>query len=116
MINTLVSSDAHLQVFGGHSIPSPYSNSLPLSGTLRYCNGGIDVYDGQAWMTVSTNVSVGLSASANDAISWAITKMLEERNWEVEAKKNESVRLAYENMKTAEKQLKTTLILSKEVV
>ena len=93
-----------------------YNNtSMPMTGMLRYHSGGrIDVFDGNSWITVSGSSTINLSPSAEQAITWAIQKQKEEAELEKLSKEHPAVAAAYENLKRAEEQLKTTIILSKD--
>lgn len=79
-------------------------------------NSSIEVYDGSSWITMSTNnyATVGLNSVAQSVINWAMQKMAEEKELEQLTKEHPAVKLAYENMKKAAEQLKTTIILSKD--
>lgn len=93
-----------------------YSNNInPLSGTIRYNQyGQTEIFDGHSWIPHNFNPTVALSPDACEAISWALKKMLEEKELEQKAKNNPAVKAAIDNLRRAEEQLKTTLILSKE--
>lgn len=96
----------------------PYVNmSNPSAGMLRY-NGNtqnVEVYDGTMWLLLASNYpSINLSQSAQDAIAWAMRKMTEEETVKRLAEKNLAINAAYNNLKKAEEQLKTTIHLSKD--
>jgi len=115
MINGINASSPHIQVTGGESSGMYYNTSGMSAGMVRYYNNGFQVYDGMTWLTIANNyASVGLTASANDAINWAIQKMQEDRELQELAKKHPSVKAAYESVQRAQEQLKTTIILSKD--
>ena len=93
-----------------------YNNtSMPAAGSLRYHSGGrIDVCDGNGWMTVAGTAQVSLTPDALSAIDWAIKKCREEQEMEELSKIHPAVKLALDNMRKAEEQLKITMILSKD--
>lgn len=93
-----------------------YNNSsMPMAGMLRYHSGGrVEVYDGNSWQTVSSTSQINLSPDAVLALEWAIKKRAEEQSLEQLCKDNPAVKAAYDLMKRAEDQLKTTIILSKD--
>ena len=93
-----------------------YNNTgQPAAGTLRYHSGGkVDVFDGVSWMQVGGYQSIDLSVDAQAALEWAMMKRREEQELERLAKESPAVKAAYENVKRAEEQLKTTIILSKD--
>jgi len=75
----------------------------------------IDVWDGTAWQQLSLSYpTVSLNNSAVSAINWAMTKMAEEAQLDELSKKHPAIKAAYEALKRAEDQLKTTIILSKD--
>lgn len=116
MINN-ISGSGNIIVTGGSSFMPFVNMSNPSAGMVRY-NGNnqcIEVYDGLTWLTMNSNhVGIGLTDTANAAISWVMNKMAEEKDLEELSKKNPAVEAAYNNFKKAEEQLKTTIILSKE--
>jgi len=93
-----------------------YNNTnMPMTGMLRYHSGGrVDVYDGNSWITVSGNANISLSPDAEQAITWAIQKQREERELEKLSLNHPAIAAARENLRRAEEQLKTTIILSKD--
>lgn len=114
-MQTLVSSSAFLTVQGPYS-PNVYNNGMLNVGTMRYNPGSarVEVYDGSAWQILELSSTIGLSWDADNAIRWAIDKMREEQEIKNLAMSNESVKIALDNVKKAEEQLKTTIILSRE--
>ena len=115
MIRGIQSSGPFLTVVGGDTSGTYYNTTGMSAGMVRYYNNAFEVYDGMSWLQVSGSyASVGLTPSATDAISWAMKKMQEERELEKLSEEHPAVKAAYENMKRAAEQLKTTIILSKE--
>ena len=116
MINN-ISGMNNVVVYGGSSF-MPYVNmSNHSAGMVRY-NGStqsMEVYDGASWLQLTSNhANIDLSGTANAAITWAMRKMTEEAELERLAAEHPAVKAAYENMKRAAEQLKTTIILSKD--
>ncbi len=110
-----IQGNGHVVIEGGYFNTFPPSSAASMSGMLRYNLGNIEGYDGYNWHVITSGfVTVNLSHYANEAIDWAVKKMAEEREIENMARTNLVVRSAYENLKNAEKQLKTTIILSKD--
>jgi hypothetical protein len=112
-----IGGSGYIIVNGGN--PSgPYINSnsgQSMIGMVRYHNNNLEVYDGYTWMQISTGyASIDLSSAASSAISWAMTKMAEEAKLELLSKEHPAIMAAYNNLKRAEEQLKTTIILSKD--
>jgi hypothetical protein len=103
-----------------HTGPAPYVYGKIDGqgvGTVLYNTKtqNLDVWDGTAWQQITfSHPTVSLNSSAVDAISWAMTKMAEDAKLEDLSKEHPAVKAAYENLKRAEEQLKTTIILSKD--
>ena len=115
MIKGINAQGMFTQVTGGSPGSNYYQTGQPMSGMTRYYNNNLEVYDGNMWQQVSSSyASVGLSAVAEDAINWAIGKMNEERHYKELAEKHPAVKAALDNLKRAEQQLTTTIILSKD--
>lgn len=100
----------------GHNGQTYYNNtSQPAAGMLRYHSGGrVEVYDGNSWLTCSGSANINLSPDAERALTWAIQKQREEQELEKLSKEHPAVQAAIENLRRAEEQLKTTIILSKD--
>ena len=90
-------------------------NNKSMVGMVRYNGSHLEVYDGSAWLIMSTSpVNIELTGSANAAIAWAMGKMAEEAELQRMADSHPAVKAAYENMKRAAEQLTATIILSKD--
>ena len=100
----------------GHNGQTYYNNtSQPAAGMLRYHSGGrVEVYDGNSWITCSGSANINLSPDAERALAWAIQKQREEQELEKLASGHPAVQYALENLRRAEEQLKTTIILSRD--
>jgi hypothetical protein len=107
-----------IDVQGGGSGTYVYGNTSAQGvGNMRYDTSKqqIEVWDGNNWQQLNMAYpTVSLNSSAVSAISWAMTKMAEEARLEELSKKHPAISAAYENLKRAEEQLKTTIILSKD--
>ena len=115
MIKGIKSSSPHITLTGGDPSGVYYNTSGMSAGMVRYYNNAFEVYDGSIWIQITNQyANVALSASADTAINWAMKKMQEERELEHLAIEHPAVKAAYENMKRASEQLKTTIILSKD--
>lgn len=116
MINS-IGGASHVIVTGGSSY-MPYVNmSNHRAGMMRYNsnNRTMEVYDGHIWLQLNHgHADIDLSPSANAAIAWAMNKMAEEAELQQMVKDCPAVRAAYEALKRAGEQLKTTIILSKD--
>jgi hypothetical protein len=103
------------QVSGGSPSGNYYQTGQPMSGMTRYVSNNLEVYDGSSWQQIgSSYASIGLTANAEAAINWALSKMNEEAELEKLSSEHPAVKAAYDNMKRAAEQLKATIILSKE--
>ena len=100
----------------GHNGQTYYNNtSQPAAGMLRYHSGGrVEVFDGNSWITCSGSANITLSPVAEQAITWAIQKQREEQELENLAQDHPAIQAALENLRKAEEQLKTTIILSRD--
>lgn len=107
-----------IDVQGGGSGPYVYGKVDGQGvGTVLYNTKTqhLDVWDGNAWQQITlSHPTVNLNSSAVSAITWAMEKMAEEARLEELSKKHPAINAAYENLKRAEEQLKTTIILSKD--
>jgi hypothetical protein len=86
-----------IDVTGGFRPPyiSPGSQS---AGMIRYNTNSqvTEVYDGNAWLTVSSTPSVSLTSSTLEVIDWARKKMQEEKNLEQLMNRHPGLRDTYE--------------------
>ena len=107
-----------IDVQGGGSGPYVYGKVDGQGvGTVLYNtkNQQLEVWDGNAWQQITmSQPTVSLNSSAVSAINWAMTKMAEDAKLEELSKKHPAIKAAYEALKRAEDQLKTTIILSKD--
>lgn len=109
MITSVYNSSPYITV----SNPvGPYiSPGAASAGMLRYHNNHMEVYDGNAWLTLGGGSSVGLSSDAEHAISWVLKKMEQERAAQDLAQKHPAVADAIDAVRLAEQQLKTVVAL-----
>ncbi len=115
MINNLTSSSPHLLT---SSYSAPFiGNNGQSAGDVRFNTSTqqMEVYDGVAWIGISVNANLSLSYGAEETIRWAQEKMTEEIELKKLAEENEAVRIALENVKKAQEQLKITAHLAKEI-
>jgi len=114
MINSLTSSSPNLLI---SSYSAPYiGNNGQNAGTVRFNTSTqqMEAYNGSMWINVSTTASVNLSYDAEESIRWVRARMAEEVKLEKLAEENAAVKLALENVKKAQEQLKITAHLVKE--
>ena len=97
-----------------NSLPYIGSSSNPIQGMIRVNGSTVEVFDGGGWIGLSNQVYVGMTPDANDAISWAIKRMEEERAWEKLAESNSAVKIALDNLEEARRQLSITAHLARE--
>ena len=114
MIKGVTSNSPYISV---RSTTSPYINmNTPSAGMMRY-NGNsscVEIYDGSYWKVVNNYEEISLTPQTNEILDWAKKKMQEEKEIAQLAKSHPAVSAALENLKRAEEQLKTTIILSKD--
>ena len=98
------------------STPNIYNNGQLGVGDIRYNPNtqSVEVFDGNMWQMMSIGGTVGMSWEADNAIRWAQNKMREEAELEKLAEENAAVKIALENVKQAQEQLRITTHLAKE--
>ena len=113
-----MSSGRYVQVSGGSD--STYVNGysgLQGVGNMRYntSNQNMEVFDGNNWVQLNMGyASVGLNAEAESLLDWARKKRDEEVEWQRLAEKNESVKIALENLEKARQQVDLIAKLARE--
>jgi len=115
MINNLTSSSPNLLT---SSYTAPYiGNTGQSAGNVRFntMTQQMEVFDGSIWINISMNANLSLSYGAEETIRWAQDKMMEEAKIEKLALENAAVKIALENVKKAQEQLKITAHLAKEI-
>jgi hypothetical protein len=63
---------------------SPWVGSNPnnvFQGQMRFVNNRIEVFDGSGWLPMADNITVGMTATAESALSWAIERQAQEKRW-----------------------------------
>ena len=117
MIKSFTQSSKYVTAFMGSSSDPYFSMSAPSAGMLRF-NGdtrNFEVYNGSSWMSMNgTSASVSMTPDAEQAISWAIQKMAEEKAWKELAENNQAVKIALDNLEQARQQLNITAKLARE--
>ena len=116
MINNVSSYSQHLQASGGSLLPYVSANmSNPIQGMVRVNGTDMEVFDGHSWMKIHQSAAtIGLNRDAEDAITWAIKRMDEKRQWAELAKENKAVKIALDNLEQARQQLAVTAQLARE--
>lgn len=116
MLNRITSSSPHIYAAGGSSLPFVSHNpNNPIQGMLRINGSEMEVFDGSSWVRMyMSNADIGLNGPANDAISWAIKKMDEEKEWKRLSESNQAVKIALDNLEKARQQLDITAKLARE--
>ena len=79
----------------GHPYISPGAQS---AGMTRYNTStqNMEVYDGNAWLTMSSTPSISLDISTMEVLSWARSKMIEEQNLKLLMEKHPGLKDTYE--------------------
>lgn len=116
MINSITSSSQHVYAAGGASLPYvTYNSSNPAQGMLRINGSEMEVFDGNTWMKIyASSANVGLNSDAEQAISWVIKKMKQEKEWYELASSNEAVKIALDQLEQAKTRLELTALLARE--
>jgi hypothetical protein len=102
MIKNLTITSPHLT---GSAYSAPHvGNNGQSAGSVRYntMTQQMEVYDGNSWINISQNASIGLSWTADEAIRWASEKMAEERELKAKLEKYPTLKHAYEQYKIIE--------------
>jgi len=93
-------------IVSGGSTSVPYvsqNNTNPMQGMIRVWGSDMQVFDGNAWMTMSTSyATVDLSADVQTLLQWAREQKIKQANREARIKKNPALQKAFENIKRAE--------------
>lgn len=89
---------------GNTSVPYVNQNSTnPMQGMIRIWGSDMQVFDGNAWMTMSTSyATVDLSPDAQTLLQWAREQRAKHAEREDRIKKNPALQKAWENIKRAE--------------
>jgi len=113
MIKNIVQASSFVTV--SSYMPQVYGSGN-MSGQMRYNTNSqsVEVYDGNNWISISQQASVGLSYEAEEAMRWAINKKREEAEIKELAEKHKAVAAALENLNKAQEQLKIVAHLSKD--
>jgi organic radical activating enzyme len=101
---------------GDTSVPYiPQNTENPIQGMIRIWGTDMQVFTGSSWQTLSTSyATASLDQDILDILAWARKARDEDKELSKLAKDNLAVKSALENMRRAEEQLKTTIILSKD--
>ena len=113
MINNISSYSAYLTV---NANSTPYISQTTNSGAMRFNTvmQVVEVCDGNSWIPISRPASVGLTATAESAINWALKKMSEEEEIRQLAKTNFTIADALATLDQAQRELEVVAILAKE--
>ena len=101
---------------GDTSVPYiPQNSENPIQGMIRIWGTDMQVFTGSSWQTLSTSyATASLDQDILDILAWARKARDEDKELSKLAEDNLAVKSALENMRRAEEQLKTTIILSKD--
>ena len=109
MITSVYNSSPYITV---SSPGGPYiSPGAASAGIVRYHNNHMEVYDGNAWLTLGGGSGVGLTSNAEEALAWAWLKMTQEKAAQDLAQKHPTVADALDAVRLAEQQLQTVVAL-----
>ena len=114
MIKAIHGSDSIFVTESNYSLPY-IDSTRPSAGMVRYKDYNMEVYDGSSWLqAVAGTPHIDLSPEIKEVLAWARQAMQEDKELERLAKEYPAVNAALENVRRAQKQLKTTIILSKD--
>lgn len=97
MINSILGKG---NVVVSHSSSKPYiSPGAQSAGMVRYSpnSQNLEVYDGVAWLQLSTHVEIGLTSETEMLLDWAREKMLEEQRIDELCKQHPGLAKARDN-------------------
>lgn len=106
-----------ITVAGGNtSVPYiPQNTENPIQGMIRIWGSDMQVFTGSGWQTLSTSyATASLDQDILDILAWARKAMEEDKELSKLSEENPAVKIALDNMRRAQEQLKTTIILSKD--
>lgn len=121
MIKTVNGTGRYMMVNGGFPAATYINTSSGYMnvGDVRYNTNmqRLEVYDGNMWIELGTShACVGLTPDAEDAITWAINRLHEDRMLELKAKDNPAIADLLNKKKEIDDQIKMVEILTREEV
>ena len=105
MIKSIVSQGPYLVVNGGYHNYPYFSAGAVGGGQLRWNTNlnEMEVNDGVVWRSLAFNdTNISLTNEAQDALSWALKKMQEERELQQRIARHPGLRDTYEKYKIME--------------
>jgi hypothetical protein len=105
MIKSLVSQGPYLVINGGYHNYPYMSPGAVCAGQLRWNTNTneMEVNDGVSWRSLNANnTSIALTTEAQDALSWAMTKMQQERELNARMQRHPGLRDTWEKFKIME--------------
>ena len=101
MIKGLMGSRGVVVDGGNTSVPYiNQNNNNPMTGMIRVWGTDMQVFDGTAWLSVSTSyATVGLEPTAEEAIKWVRHKMAEEQDLKARMEQHPGLKDAYEKFR-----------------
>ena len=97
--NSFNSNNLVVSQMGGAPYVNPSYSTNNFSGSVRYQNNVLEVFDGGSWMPLSGSCSISLSHEANEAIEWAKKKKREEDQLDVLLEKYPALAETYSQFK-----------------
>jgi len=77
-----ISTSPHLVAHNTGSAPWVSTNpNNAFQGQMRFVNNRIEVFDGGTWLGAMPTITVGMSATAESALAWAIERQAQEKRW-----------------------------------
>jgi len=110
-----ITGGAGITVMGGNPITTYISPGAQSAGMLRYNpnSSNIEVYDGIAWLTLSTSyATVELAPDVQAVVQWAREKMDREKKIKALAERSPAVADAMAAVEHAQQQLDIVTILA----
>ena len=78
----ITNTSPHLVAYNTGSSPWVAANpNHPSQGQVRFVNNRMEVWDGATWLAMHDNITVGMTATAESALAWAIERQAQEKRW-----------------------------------
>jgi hypothetical protein len=114
MIYGIHSNSQWVEVGPANSLPYVADATGPMRGIVRCVSNRYEVWDGHAWVSTGSMVSIDLSHQSKQVMVWAYAKMNEEARMQSLAKQHPAVAEALMLVRHAEERLQVVVSLTKD--
>jgi len=78
----VASTSPHLTTYNTGSAPWIGANpNNAFQGQVRFVNNRMEVFDGAVWLPMTDSITVGMTAAADSALTWARERQQQEQRW-----------------------------------